>query len=124
MRLRGSDRPAGGPARPNGRERIVELPEDREGRAEAGQIQDLMDLRVRPIGQQERKPERRSLGAVAPNEEDAQRRRVDERGVAQVDDDPPALVEQDGELVLEPLSGVGVVLPDEGDHGSRWIPPS
>ena len=43
--LRGSDGVVGA-ARPNRLERGVELPEDREGRAEPGQVQDLMDLGV------------------------------------------------------------------------------
>ena len=70
------------------------------------------------------KPSRRLLGALVCDEEDAQRGRVDERGIAKVDHDPLALVQEDRELVLEPRGGVRVVLPDEGDDGSRRVPPS
>ena len=57
-------------------------------------------------------------------EEDAQGRRVDERGLAKIDHDPLARIQEGGELALEPLGGVRVVLADEGDHGSRGVPPS
>ena len=53
-----------------------------------------MDLGVVPVGEQEGKAEGQLLGVQACAEEDAQRRRVDERGVAKIDHDPLALFEE------------------------------
>jgi hypothetical protein len=83
-----------------------------------------MDLGVVPVAKEEGEAERRFLGIQPCAEENAQGRRVDELGVAKIDHDPLALVQQGVELVLESIGCVRVVLPDERDDGSRGVPPS
>ena len=81
----------------------------------------LCELTVR---QDEREAERRALSLPPRAQQRAQRRRVDELRVAQVDDDTATLVQQDAELVLEPSRRVGVVLSDESDDSCWGIPGS
>src|SRR5712691_95511 len=101
--LRGPDRLVGDASRPHGGECVLERAEDRERGAESRQIQDLMDERVIPVREDEREAERGFLGPVARGEQNTQRRGVDEGCVAKIDDDALSPVEEDGELVLEPL---------------------
>jgi hypothetical protein len=92
---------------------------DREGRAQARQLEQLVDLRVLAVAEREREAEARLLRPAAGGEQDGERGRVDELRVAEVDDYVPSLVEQDAELRFEPFRRVRVVLAHQRDD-SRW----
>src|SRR5690348_9469267 len=83
-----------GGAAASGRERVVERVEDREGRAEPGQFEQLAHLRVVPLREHEGEAEAGLLGGAARAEEGRERRGVDELRVAEIDDERQSLVEQ------------------------------
>jgi len=83
-----------------------------------------MDLRVLAGRQHDRVAEAILLRLASRTEQDRERRRVDELGVAEVDDDVVTLLEQQAELTLEPTRRVRIMLSDEGDDCCRGIPGS
>ena len=99
----------------SGARRVV----DRERRGEPRQIEQPGDLRVLAPRQDEGEAEATPLCVALRTEQGRERRRIDELGVAQVDDDAATLVEQHRELPLEPPRGVRVVLAHQRDD-SRW----
>ena len=82
-----------------------------------------MDLREVGLGKHEPEPELRALGLVTSGQEDAQRLRVDERGLGQVDDDVDAGVEEKRDLALDPLGRIGVVFALQRDDADRRVLP-
>ena len=78
-----------------------------------------MDLRVRPFREHDGESEAPLLRVAPRGKKGGERRRVDEVGVAEVEDDPASLVQLHGQLILEPRRRVGVVLAHQRDD-SRW----
>jgi hypothetical protein len=79
----------------HGGEGVLELAKDRKRRLEPGQVEDVANLRVLPLWKQERETEQGSLGPEACTEQHAERRRVDEGGIAEIDHDALSFIKKD-----------------------------
>src|SRR5512140_1262 len=95
------------------RHRFVARAVDREDAVEAGDLEDLRDV---PVAADERELAVVRAQALHAADEDAERRRVDEGGVREVDDHLlAALADHLEELLLELRRRVEVDLAREGD---------
>ena len=96
------------------RDRLVARRVDREDAVEAGDLEDLRDV---PVAADERQLAVVRAQALDPADEDAERRRVDERRRREVDDHVlAALADHLEQLLLELGGRVEVDLAREGDH--------
>src|SRR2546421_4783667 len=104
----------GGPARRHGRDRLAACRVDREDAVESGDLEDLGDVAVAADERELAVVRAQSLDAA---DEHAERRRVDEGRVREVDYDVlPALADHLEELLLELRRRVEVHLACERDH--------